>query len=58
MFKHIVDNILPKTSTLRINLNIDGSPILSHTHSLTPPTHQHLVSQYSLSLGIHSPVYT
>jgi hypothetical protein len=37
MLKSRVGNICTKTSTLRINLNIDGSPIASKSH--THPSH-------------------
>ena len=46
---------LTKTTVLRININIDGTPIISRTH--THPSHSqtsHLLSS-SLSLGIPVP---
>ena len=36
--KSKVGNILAKATALRINLNIDGAPIASHTHSPLPLT--------------------
>ena len=46
---------LTKTASLRVNLNIDGEPIISRTH--THPSHSktsHLLTS-SLSLGIPVP---
>lgn len=37
-FKSKVENILTKTTVLRINLNIDEAPTVSHTHSFLPLT--------------------
>jgi hypothetical protein len=37
MFKSRVGNILDKTEVLRINLNLDGTPIVSKSH--THPSH-------------------
>ena len=50
-----VGNTLVKASTLRINLNIDGAPITSRTH--THPSHSQtsLLLTSSLSLGIPVP---
>jgi hypothetical protein len=55
MIKSRVGNILPKASALRINLNIDGSPIESesHTHPSHSQTSRLLTS--SLSLGVPVP---
>jgi hypothetical protein len=55
MLKSRVGNILAKTSALRINLNIDGSPIVSksHTHPSHSQTSRLLTS--SLSLGVPVP---
>ena len=39
--KSRVDNILPKTAVLRVNLNLDGVPITSRTH--THPSHSQLL---------------
>jgi hypothetical protein len=52
MIKSRVGNILAKASVLRINLNIDGSPIASksHTHPSHSQTSRLLTS--SLSLGV------
>ena len=46
--KSKVDNILAKTTTLRININIDDAPIASHAH--THPSHSQLkpLAYYSL----------
>jgi hypothetical protein len=50
-----VDNTLSKVATLRINLNIDGSPIISRTH--THPSHSQTsrLLTSSLSLGVPVP---
>jgi hypothetical protein len=55
MLKFWVGNILAKAAALRINLNIDGSPITSksHTHPSHSRTSRLLTS--SLSLGIPVP---
>ncbi len=55
MFKSRVGNILVKASALRINLNTDGSPIesKSHTHPSHSQTSRLLTS--SLSLGVPVP---
>jgi hypothetical protein len=55
MLKSRVENILTKTATLRINLNLDGSPITSksHTHPSHSQTSRLLTS--SLSLGVPVP---
>ncbi len=55
MLKFRVGNILTKVVVLRINLNIDGSPIVSksHTHSSHSQTSRLLTS--SLSLGVPVP---
>jgi hypothetical protein len=50
-----VVNTLVKTATLRINLNIDGTPITSRTH--TQPSHSQTsrLLTSSLSLGVPVP---
>jgi hypothetical protein len=55
MLKSRVLNILTKVTTLRIKLNIDGSPIVSksHTHPSHSQTSRLLTS--SLSLGVPVP---
>ena len=55
MLKSRVGNILAKAAALRINLNIDGSPIASrsHTHPSHSQTSRLLTS--SLSLGVPVP---
>jgi hypothetical protein len=55
MFKSRVGNILVKVTTLRININLDGSPITStsHTHPSHSETSRLLTS--SLSLGVPVP---
>ncbi len=55
MIKSRVGNILAKASDLRINLNTDGSPITtkSHTHPSHSQTSRLLTS--SLSLGVPVP---
>ncbi len=53
--KNRVDLALAKTAALRINLNIDGSPITSRTH--THPSHSQTsrLLTSSLSLGVPVP---
>ncbi len=55
MLKSRVGNILAKVTTLRINLNIDGTPIPSKSH--THPSHSQtsLLLTSSLSLGVPVP---
>ncbi len=56
--KSKTDSILTKASSLRFNLNIDGSPIMSKSH--THPSHSqasHLLTS-SLSLGAPVPCAT
>jgi hypothetical protein len=55
MLKSRVGNILAKASAIRINLNTDGSPIASksHTHPSHSQTSRLLTS--SLSLGVPVP---
>ncbi len=55
MLKSTVGNILAKTTALRINLNLDGAPIASksHTHPSHSQTSRLLTS--SLSLGVPVP---
>ncbi len=55
MIKSRVGNILVKASALRINLNLDGAPIASksHTHPSHSQTSRLLTS--SLSLGVPVP---
>ncbi len=55
MIKSRVGNILDKAAVLRINLNLDGSPIASksHTHPSHSKTSRPLTS--SLSLGVPVP---
>jgi hypothetical protein len=50
-----VDSTLTKTSALRININIDGTPITSKTH--THPSHSQTsrLLTSSLSLGVPVP---
>ena len=54
ILKSRVGNILAKAATLRINLNLDGVPIASksHTHPSHSQTSRWLTS--SLSLGVAS----
>ena len=51
-------NILVKATTLRINFNVDGAPMASHTH--THPSHSQTSRLFStsLSLGIPFPLST
>jgi hypothetical protein len=55
MLKSRVGNILAKAAALRINLNLDGAPIASksHTHPSHSQTSRLLTS--SLSLGVPVP---
>jgi hypothetical protein len=55
MLKSKCGNILAKAAALRINLNLDGSPITtqSHTHTSHSQTSRLLTS--SLSLGVPVP---
>ena len=55
MIKSRIGNILTKAATLRINLNLDGTPIASksHTHPSHSQTSRLLTS--SLSLGVPVP---
>ncbi len=57
-FKSKIDNILAKAEVLRINLNIDGAPVgsRSHTHTSHSETSRLLTS--SLSLGVPVPRVT
>ncbi len=49
-----VDNTLTKTTVLRVNLNIDGSPITSKTN--THPSHSQTSSLLTSSLSLGVPV--
>ena len=49
-----VGNILPKSVTLRINLNIDGSPLVSKSH--THPSHSQTSCLLTSSLFLGVPV--
>jgi hypothetical protein len=53
--KSRVDNILSKVSVLRITLNLDGTPVVSQTH--THPSHSQTsrLLTSSLSLGVPVP---
>jgi hypothetical protein len=53
--KGIVGSTLTKTVVLRVNLNIDGAPITSKTH--THPSHSQIsrLLTWSLSLGVSVP---
>jgi hypothetical protein len=55
LLKSRVGNIIAKTSAVRVNLNLDGAPIASssHTHPSHSPTSRLLTS--SLSLGVPVP---
>jgi hypothetical protein len=55
LLKSKCDNILTKASALRVNLNLDGAPIASnsHTHPSHSQTSRLLTS--SLSLGVPVP---
>ena len=55
MLKSRVGNIMTKASALRVNLNLDGSPITSNSH--THPSHSQTsrLLTLSLSLGVPTP---
>ena len=57
MLKSRVGNILVKDVTLRINLNLDGEPIASksHTHPSQSQTSRLLTSSLSLGLPVPRP---
>jgi hypothetical protein len=54
-----VDSTLTKAAALRVNLNLDGAPIVSRTH--THPSHSQtsrlLTSSLSLGVEVRNPVY-
>jgi hypothetical protein len=52
--KSKVDNILVKAAVLRINLNIDGSPVASKSH--THPSHSQTSRLLTSSLFLGVPV--
>ncbi len=54
MIKSRVGNILAKVAVLRINLNIDGSPIASKSH--THPSHSQTARLLTSSLSLGVPV--
>ena len=53
--KSKVGHILAKPAALRINLNIDGSPIASRSHTHPSHTQNSLILTSSLSLGVPVP---
>ncbi len=53
-FKSKVDNILTKVVTLRINLNIDGVPMISRSY--THPSHSQTSRLLTSSISIGVPV--
>ena len=53
-FKAKVGNILDKTASLRIKLNIDGEPIASRSH--THPSHSQTSRLITSSLSVGIPV--
>ncbi len=55
LLKSRVGNIIAKASALRVNLNLDGTPIVSSSH--THPSHSQtsLLLTSSLSLGVPVP---
>jgi hypothetical protein len=55
MFKSRVGNVLDKVATLRINLNIDGTPITSKSHTHPPYSQTSRLLTSSLSLGVPVP---
>ena len=54
MLKSRVGNILVKAAVLRINLNLDGAPITSKSH--TYPSHSQTVRLLTSSLSLGVPV--
>jgi hypothetical protein len=54
MIKSRVSNILTKAATLRINLNLDGAPITSKSH--THPSHSQTSCLLTSSLSLGVPV--
>ena len=54
MFKARVSTILTKAAALRINLNLDGAPIASKSH--THPSHLQTSRQLTSSLSLGVPV--
>ena len=54
MFKSRVGNILAKAEALRINLNLDGAPIVSKSH--THPSHSQTARLLTSSLSLGVPV--
>jgi hypothetical protein len=55
MLKSRVGNILDKTAALRINLNLDGAPITSKSH--THPSHSQTFCIFRCSSSTTNPVY-
>jgi hypothetical protein len=55
-FKAKTGSILTKVATLRLILNIDGSPILSKSHTHTSYSQTSLLLTPSLSLGVPVPL--
>ncbi len=55
MLKSRVGNILCKASSLRINLNIDGSPIASKSYTLPSHSQTSRLLTSSLTLGVPVP---
>jgi hypothetical protein len=53
--KSRVGNIIVKTSTLRVNLNLDGAPIASSSHTHPSYSQTSLLLTSSLSLGVPVP---
>jgi hypothetical protein len=53
--KSCVDNILTKTTGLRITLNLDGTPITSRTHTHVSYSQSSRLLTSSLSLGVPVP---
>ena len=58
MIKSRVGNILTKTPTLRINLNLDGASITSKSHTHTSHSQTARLLTSSLSLGVPVPLTT
>jgi hypothetical protein len=54
MMKSNCGLILPKTAALRINLNLDGAPITSQSH--THPSHSQTYRLLTSSLSLGAPV--
>ena len=55
MLKSKCGNIVAKVSALRVNLNLDGTPIASNSHTHPSHSHSSRLLTSSLSLGVPVP---